>query len=98
MTGAELARRLDLSSGTYSHWKKGKIPNGETLLNISNILNISVDYLLGKEEGPEEGEIISYYRKADQRGKNIIYNTAKLAAEQSDPSETDNISTDNQHI
>lgn len=82
--GAELSRILNLSNATYTQWRKGKIPNGETLLKISNELNVSIDYLLGKDETAEEGEIISFYRKADDRGKDRIYKTAKDEADQAE--------------
>lgn len=85
MTGAELAKRINLSSGAYSYWKKGKTPNAEQLEKISKELNVSVDWLLELSEDPiKETEIISFYRKSDERGKERIYKTAKDEAEASE--------------
>lgn len=45
-----LAKELNIASGSMTSWKNGKIPNGETLLKISEYLGVSVDYLLGRVE------------------------------------------------
>ena len=47
-----LAKELQIASGSMTAWKGGKLPNGETLLKISNYLDVSVDYLLGKTDEP----------------------------------------------
>lgn len=99
MTGAELSKILNLSSGTYSHWKSGKIPNGETLKKIADVLDVTTDWLLERTDNTEnEAEIISFYRKADDRGKEMIYNTAKLAAIQSTPVEFNDNTSKNQQM
>lgn len=82
MKGAELCKKLNIPNSNYTQWKT-YIPRG-TLLKISNELNVSIDYLLGKDETAEEGEIISFYRKADDRGKDRIYKTAKDEADQAE--------------
>lgn len=85
MSGAELSKRLGLSSSNYSYWKKGNKPNADILEKIARELNITTDWLLGISENPkEESEIISFYRKADERGKDRIYKTAKDEADQMD--------------
>lgn len=82
MNGTELCKKIGMKgNAAYSKWKES-IPNGKTLIEISKILDVSVDYLLGKDNTPEEGEIISFYRKADDRGKDRIYKTAKDEADQ----------------
>ena len=47
-----LAKELNIASGSMTSWKNGKIPNGETLLKISEYLGVSVDYLLGRTDKP----------------------------------------------
>lgn len=47
-----LAKELNIASGSMTSWKNGKIPNGETLLKISEYLGVSVDYLLGRTNTP----------------------------------------------
>lgn len=49
-----LTKELKLASGSITSWKSGKIPNGETLLKISEYLNVSVDYLLGRVSDPTD--------------------------------------------
>lgn len=94
MKGSELCKKIGMkSNAAYSKWKDS-IPNGKTLIEISEVLDVSIDYLLGKETYPEEGEIISFYRKADDRGKDRIYKTAKDEADQAEQllQQKDNIS------
>ena len=47
-----VAKELKISSGSITNWKNGTIPNNSALLKIANYFNVSVDYLLGKEETP----------------------------------------------
>lgn len=49
-----LAKELNLASGSMTTWKNGKIPNGETLIKITDYLDVSVDYLLGRTETPDK--------------------------------------------
>lgn len=52
----KLAEKLFISQQAYAKYETGAAtPNPETLLNIANILNVSVDYLLGNkkdDDGP----------------------------------------------
>lgn len=48
-TLSELVKALNLSTGMPSKWKKGLIPNGETLIKLADYLDVSIDYLLGRE-------------------------------------------------
>lgn len=50
----ELVKALNLSTGMPSKWKKGLIPNGETLIKLADYLDISIDYLLGREQTPTD--------------------------------------------
>lgn len=50
-----VAKELKISSGSITNWKNGTIPNNSALLKLANYFNVSVDYLLGKEDSrPEE--------------------------------------------
>lgn len=45
----EAARRLDLPYTTYVNYEKGyREPNSETLIDIADFYNVSVDFLIGK--------------------------------------------------
>lgn len=45
-----LVQELGLARASVTPWKNGKIPTGEALIKIANRLNVSVDYLLGREK------------------------------------------------
>ena len=40
---------LNLSRGSVTHWKDGRVPQHATLVRIADYFGVSVDYLLGKE-------------------------------------------------
>lgn len=83
ITIKDLEKNLNIANGTIGKWGKGKsTPKTSTLSKIANYLNVTLDYLITENIDKKETEIISFYRKADGRGKEMIYNTAKLAAEQ----------------
>ena len=45
-----VAKELKISSGSVTNWKNGTIPNNSALLKLANYFNVTVDYLLGKED------------------------------------------------
>ncbi|MCQ2463963.1 MAG: helix-turn-helix domain-containing protein [Oscillospiraceae bacterium] len=45
-----VAKELGISSGIITKWKNGSLPNSDTLLKIADYFEISVDYLLGRDE------------------------------------------------
>lgn len=47
---------LQLSRGSVTSWKNGKVPHHSTLLKIADYFNVSVDYLLTgqKEKAPQD--------------------------------------------
>lgn len=49
---------IGLSSSVFSQWSDSTVPRKTTLVKLADALNVSVDYLLGKEEKPaDEGEL-----------------------------------------
>ena len=44
-----LLAELGMSSGTTGNWQKGALPNGDTLLKLSQYFDVSVDWLLTGE-------------------------------------------------
>jgi len=53
LTQAELAKKSDLPPGAISHFETGfRFPTAQTLLKLANALEISTDYLLGREQEP----------------------------------------------
>lgn len=58
MTVTELLHKIDMSSGNTGAWKKGGYPGIDKLVEISDILNVSIDYLLGRETKTESTIIL----------------------------------------
>ena len=64
-----VVKEISVASASITKWKHGTIPNGETLIKISEYFNCSIDYLLGKNDdmhgyefSAKEKELISRYR------------------------------------
>lgn len=49
VTLTEMVKALELSTSMPTNWKRGIIPNGETLIKLADYLGVSIDYLLGRE-------------------------------------------------
>ena len=51
LTQVELAKRLGIGQSSYADWERGKKkPTQENLVKIAQILNVSIDYLVGNSE------------------------------------------------
>lgn len=50
-TQREMAKRLNVSQGTYNNWENGKTepPIGQ-LIALSNLFEVSVDYIIGNSD------------------------------------------------
>lgn len=50
LTQTELGKRLGVKQSTFTNWENGKRePNFETLIKLADLLEVSVDLLLGRE-------------------------------------------------
>ncbi len=50
----KLAMELNMSQNTISRYENGEREAGyETLINIADYFNVSIDYLLGRTENPK---------------------------------------------
>ena len=49
-----VGKEIGVASGTIAKWKAGTIPNGETLIQIADYFNVTIDYLLGRADTPKE--------------------------------------------
>lgn len=47
-----IAKEIGVSSATVTKWKRGVIPNGETLKKIADYFDVTTDYLLGNTDFP----------------------------------------------
>lgn len=55
LTQVELAKRLGIGQSSYADWERGKKnPTQENLVKLAQILNVSVDYLVGNTEDKED--------------------------------------------
>ena len=51
LTQTQIAEKLDISQQAYASWERGvKKPTQENLVKIAQVLNVSVDYLVGNSE------------------------------------------------
>ena len=56
LTQVELANKLGIVQSSYADWERGKKkPTQENLVKIAQILNVSVDYLVGNSEKKSDG-------------------------------------------
>lgn len=49
ITLTEMVKALELSTSMPTNWKRGIIPNGETLIKLADYLGVSIDDLLGRD-------------------------------------------------
>ena len=58
LTQAQIAEKLNISQQAYASWERGvKKPTQENLVKISQILNVTVDYLVGNSDEKIENEL-----------------------------------------
>lgn len=61
MKPAELAKALNIADATISNYRSGKYePKQKRLEQISNILNVSIPWLMGADVPMERGNLISF--------------------------------------
>ena len=58
LTQGDLAKMLNTTTSNVSGWECGKWqPDNEALIKLAEIYNVSVDYLLGREDITEEEKV-----------------------------------------
>ncbi|MBR1890973.1 MAG: helix-turn-helix transcriptional regulator [Clostridia bacterium] len=85
MTQKELANRLGVSAGNLCEWEKGRIePSISALIKISNILDITIDELIGTEttnyspvSADESSELLYYFKQLDYDSRKLIVQITK---------------------
>lgn len=70
LTQVEIAEVLGISQPAYASWERGtKKPTQENLVKIAQILNVSVDYLVGNsEEKADELDNIELLFRMNSKG------------------------------
>lgn len=55
LTQVDVAEKLGISQPAYASWERGvKKPTQENLIKIAQILNVSVDYLVGNSDNTDD--------------------------------------------
>ena len=82
LTQAGLAQALDVAQTTVSSWERGeKSPDPDTLIRLANFYNVSVDYLLGRENKKEAPSPVPMLGKDAQK---LLDMYGELSAENKD--------------
>ena len=70
LTQVEVAEKLGISQPAYASWERGiKKPTQENLVKIAQVLNVSVDYLVGNsEERTDELDNIELLFRMNSKG------------------------------
>ena len=50
VTRYRLVKDLPIYDGYFTNWKKGKSPNILTLILLADYLDVTIDYLVGREK------------------------------------------------
>lgn len=82
ISGNALCKKLGIDNKNYTNWNNNKIPRGETLKEIAEILEVSIDWLLEKDNAPkpDEVQLLKNYRACDESGRETIISVAELQA------------------
>ena len=70
LTQVDVAEKLGISQPAYASWERGvKKPTQENLVKIAQVLNVSVDYLVGNsEEKSDELDNIELLFRMNSKG------------------------------
>lgn len=87
MTQEEVAQRLGVTRATYSRYELGqREPNVEMLKNISNVFNVSVDFLVNTNKynkdavlNSTEQKLLQIFRDLNVQGQDYIMQTIDMA-------------------
>ena len=98
-TPTALALKLGLSKGNTTSWKKGGNPSVEILMQLSDELNCTTDYLLtGKEKSSKselsdlELELLEKFNKLEEVDKGRILDRMETIFESYSPEQKENVS------
>lgn len=57
----------NITATGVSYWESGKAkPDASTILKLSNLFDVSIDYLYGRNDIGEENEMYTLFRKATE--------------------------------
>lgn len=104
MTQEEVAQRLGVTRATYSRYELGqREPNVEMLKNISNVFNVSVDFLVNENKynkdailNSTEKKLLKIFRELNKQGQDYIVQTIDMAKDKY--TKLDNEQSDDDYI
>lgn len=88
-TQEELASRLGVTQPQIGRWETGDGDiKGAKLIELSEVLGVTVSYILGVSEGSEgvefadfrEAELLDLFRSMDQQGRDALVTVARALA------------------
>lgn len=87
-----VVQTLGMSKSVVTSWKKGIIPNGETILKLAEYFNVSTDFLLTgslniSDLENEEVELLHLFRSLSDSAKSRVrgYIDGFIDAQKKDP-------------
>lgn len=81
LKGSDLCKKLDIPNSNYTQWKQ-YVPRGTLLKHIAEELDVSIDWLMEREEAPdpEVTKLIKDFSDCDDVGKSTIISCAEFQA------------------
>lgn len=88
ITQKEFAKKLGISAGNLCEWEKGRIePSINALIRISDLLDVSIDELVDKENfinsscsGNNQKRLLSYFNLLDNEKQSLVLELLKNMA------------------
>ncbi len=75
---SDLANYIGVANSSVSDWKKkGSTPSADKIVKISEFLNVSVDYLLGRVDEPDKYLKITYPIDPTEKGIKLSSSNSK---------------------
>lgn len=74
LNGAELSSISGVTAATISRYLNGlRMPAVDNIIQLADALDVSVDYLLGLHDVPEDKTLISAYSTASCEDKRVLW-------------------------
>lgn len=75
LNAKRVSEKTGISSGNISDWKNGRsYPSAPKLVDLSEILDCSIDYILGKTDCSVPWEVLeAFYQKISDKADNIFF-------------------------
>ncbi len=74
LNGVELSSQSGVTTATISRYLNGlRMPTVDSVVSLADALNVSVDYLLGLHDVPEDKALIATYSIASCDDKHVIW-------------------------